>query len=141
MTFRHPQIVFNVVASVKFNEKLQDAIQINFIGTQKIVKLVMGIEKLKSFVHVSTLYSNCNRADIDEKIYDHILNYNELVPVGRVFKHLKGDVKAEEFLLQNLPNTYTLTKHFSEKLVYHQTFFMPSGIFRPGVGKRSLVQF
>ncbi|KAL7042699.1 hypothetical protein ACKWTF_001249 [Chironomus riparius] len=127
------QIVFNVVASVKFNESLNDAIQINFLGTKKIVKLALGIEKLKSFVHVSTLYSNCNRQDIDEKIYNHILSYNELIPVAKVIQHLKDDVNAEQFLFQNLPNTYTLTKHFAEKLVYHQTFFMPSGIFRPGV--------
>lgn len=105
------------------------------MGTKKIVKLALGIEKLKAFVHVSTLYSNCNRQDIDEKIYDHILSYNELIPVAKVIQHLKGDVNAEQFLFQNLPNTYTLTKHFAEKLVYHQTFFMPSGIFRPGVGE------
>lgn len=109
------------------------------MGTKKIVKLALGIEKLKSFVHVSTLYSNCNRQDIDEKIYDHILSYNELIPVAKVIQHLKGDVNAEQFLFQNLPNTYTLTKHFAEKLVYHQTFFMPSGIFRPGVGKDLLL--
>lgn len=109
------------------------------MGTKKIVKLALGIEKLKSFVHVSTLYSNCNRQDIDEKIYDHILSYNELIPVAKVIQHLKDDVNAEQFLFQNLPNTYTLTKHFAEKLVYHQTFFMPSGIFRPGVGKDLLL--
>ena len=64
-----------------------------------------------------------------------MLSYNELIPVAKVIQHLKGDVNAEQFLFQNLPNTYTLTKHFAEKLVYHQAFFMPSGIFRPGIGE------
>jgi alcohol-forming fatty acyl-CoA reductase len=121
------------VASVKFNESLHNAIHINFLGTKKIVKLAQGIEKLKAFVHVSTLFANCNRRDIDEKIYDHILSYQQLIPVANVMKNMK-DKNMEKFLLQKLPNTYTLTKHFSEKLVYHQTFFMPSGIFRPPVG-------
>ncbi|KAG5674307.1 hypothetical protein PVAND_004285 [Polypedilum vanderplanki] len=126
------QIVFNIVASVRFNEPLQDAIDINFLGTKKVVNLVLGIEKLKSFVHVSTLYSNCNRDDIDEKIYDHMLNYHQLIPIAKILKDAKNK-KMEEILFDGLPNTYTLTKHFAEKLVYHQTFFIPSGIFRPAV--------
>jgi fatty acyl-CoA reductase len=126
--------VFNIVASVRFNETLHDAIDINFLGTKKVVNLVLGIEKLKSFVHVSTLYSNCNRDEIDEKIYDHVLNYHQLIQVAKIMKDVKDKRVLEEWLLQGLPNTYTLTKHFAEKLVYHQTFFIPSGIFRPAVG-------
>lgn len=41
------QIVFNIVASVKFNEKLRDAIEINVLGTKKILDLVMEMENLK----------------------------------------------------------------------------------------------
>lgn len=42
-------------------------------------------------------------------------------------------MEIENLLFQNLPNTYTLTKHFAEKLVSHQAFFMPTGIFRPPI--------
>jgi alcohol-forming fatty acyl-CoA reductase len=115
---------------------LQDAIEINLLGTKKIVNLVLGLEKLKSFVHVSTLYSNCNRKEeIDEKIYDHTLSYHQLIPVAKILKNMKVKEREEmeKLLFQNLPNTYTLTKHFSEKLVYHQAFFMPAGIFRPPI--------
>ncbi|TDG47125.1 hypothetical protein AWZ03_006390 [Drosophila navojoa] len=41
------QIVFNVVASVKFNEKLSDAIDINVLGTKKILDLAMQMKQLK----------------------------------------------------------------------------------------------
>lgn len=41
------QIVFNVVASVKFNEKLRDAVDINVLGTKKVLDLVMGMKHLK----------------------------------------------------------------------------------------------
>ena len=37
----------------------------------------------------------------------------------------------EKLLFNDFPNTYTLTKHFAEKLVYHQAYFLPTGIFRP----------
>lgn len=36
-----------MVASVKFNEKLRDAVEINVLGTKKILDLVMGIKNLK----------------------------------------------------------------------------------------------
>lgn len=45
--FTLTQIAFNVVASVKFNEKLRDAVEINVLGTKKILDLVMGIKNLK----------------------------------------------------------------------------------------------
>lgn len=116
---------------MKFNELLKDAIEINLLGTKKVVNLTLGIKNLKSFVHVSTLYSNCNRDEIDEKIYNHDLNYYQLIELGKVSKTMK-DVN-KEVIFGNLPNTYTLTKHFAEKLVYHQAFFVPSGIFRPPI--------
>lgn len=125
------QIVFNIMASVKFNEPLKNAIETNILGTKKVLALSLAMKKLKSFVHVSTLYSNCNRHDIDEKIYDHGLNYHQLIHLGRVSGNIEN-VEGEE-IFQKLPNTYTLTKHFAEKLVYHQAYFIPSGIFRPPI--------
>lgn len=118
---------------MKFNELLKDAIDINLLGTKKVLNLVLRIEKLKAFVHVSTLYSNCNRLEIDEKIYEHILNYHQLVPIANVLNNVANKEPIENFLLQKLPNTYTLSKHFAEKLIYHQAFFLPAGIFRPPV--------
>lgn len=47
------QIVFNVVASVKFNEKLRDAVDINVLGTKKILDLVMGMKHLKVIMNNS----------------------------------------------------------------------------------------
>ncbi|CRL06243.1 CLUMA_CG018946, isoform A [Clunio marinus] len=127
------EIVFNVVASVKFNEKLQDAIEINLLGTKKVVDLVLKLKRLKSFIHVSTLFSNCNRKDVDEKLYEHILSYHQLASLKEFLKNVEGIQPIEGLLLGKLPNTYTLTKHFAEKLVYHQAFYIPCGIFRAPV--------
>jgi alcohol-forming fatty acyl-CoA reductase len=121
------------MASVKFNEILETAVEVNLLGTKKTINLTSGIEKLKAFVHCSTLYSNCNRMEIDEKIYEHILSYHQLVTVAKCLKNLKDKSDFEQLIFQGLPNTYTLSKHFAEKLVYHQAFFMPTGIFRPPV--------
>lgn len=119
------------MASVQFNEPLKNAIKTNVLGTKRVLALSLEMKKLKSFIHVSTLYSNCNRDVIDEKIYDHVLNYHQLIHLGKVSENLKKIEKEEIF--QKFPNTYTLTKHFAEKLVYHQAHFIPSGIFRPPI--------
>lgn len=117
---------------MKFNEALEDAIEINFLGTKKMLDLVLRIKKLKSFVHVSTLYSNCNREMIDEQIYEHTLKYDQLIPVSKVTKHMNTEA-VKSIFFHKLPNTYTLTKHFAEKMVYDKAFHLPTGIFRPPI--------
>lgn len=127
------QIIFNVVASVKFNEALKDAISINILGTKKVVDMALHLKDLKAFVHVSTIFSNCNRSEIDEKIYSSTMSYQQFIHTGKVYENLKDPNEVEAPVFDNLPNTYTLTKHYAEKLVYHQAFFLPSGIFRPPI--------
>ncbi|CAD7006399.1 unnamed protein product [Ceratitis capitata] len=126
------EIVFNVVASVKFNEKLSDAIDINVLGTKKILDLSMEMKNLKSFVHISTLYCNCNRKYIKERVYESDIGYEKIMQIFRIF----DDETLEKFrhcLIGGMPNTYTMTKKCAENLVNHRAFFMPAGIFRPPI--------
>ena len=80
-------VVFHLAATIRFNEKLKVAAQINIKGTAEIIeickildtlKVIKGIDNLNSdfifislqaFVHVSTAYANCVRGEVDEKIY------------------------------------------------------------------------
>lgn len=66
---KNVQIVFHVAATVRFDEKLKLALAINVNGTKEVLDLCKEMENLKSVVHVSTAYANCNRSDIDEKVY------------------------------------------------------------------------
>ncbi|XP_054733192.1 fatty acyl-CoA reductase wat [Anastrepha obliqua] len=126
------EIIFNVVASVKFNEKLRDAIDINVLGTKKILDLSMEMKKLKSLVHISTLYCNCNRKFIKERVYENDIGYEKIMQIFRIF----DDETLEKFrhcLVGDMPNTYTMTKKCAENLVNHRAFYMPAGIFRPPI--------
>uniref|UniRef100_A0A1B0G363 Fatty acyl-CoA reductase n=1 Tax=Glossina morsitans morsitans TaxID=37546 RepID=A0A1B0G363_GLOMM len=126
------QIVFNVVASVKFNEKLSDAIDINVLGTKKILDLAMEMNNLKTFLHISTLYCNCNRKYINEKVYENDIGYEKIIQIFRIF----DDQTLEKFracLIGEMPNTYTMTKKCAENLVNHRAFHLPAGIFRPPI--------
>lgn len=128
-------IVFNVLATIKFNESLYDAVNINILNTQKIVEVVCGMKKLKSFIHVSTLFSNCNRREelVEEKIYDHPLSYKQLIALADLTKVTENQELAKLNFEHDFPNTYTLTKHFAEKLVNDQADQLPTGIFRPPI--------
>lgn len=39
----------------------------------------------QSFLHISTLYSNCNRKVIEEKVYEQEMGYEKIIEVGFVF--------------------------------------------------------
>ncbi|XP_015043113.2 fatty acyl-CoA reductase wat isoform X1 [Drosophila pseudoobscura] len=126
------QIVFNVVASVKFNEKLSDAIDINVLGTKKILDLAMEMKQLKSFVHISTLYCNCNRKFINEQVYENEIGYEKIIQIYRTFDDETLE-KMRHCLIGQMPNTYTMTKKCAENLVNHRALHMPAGIFRPPI--------
>lgn len=128
------EIVFNVVASVKFNEKLADAIDINVLGTNKILNLTMKILNLKSFLHISTLYCNCDRSNIRETVYEPEIGYEKVIQLYRILDNETLE-KFSHCLIGTMPNTYTMTKKCSENLVNHKAFYLPAGIFRPPIGE------
>lgn len=125
-------IVFNVVASVKFNEKLQDAFNINVNGTKKVVNLTLEITNLKAFLHVSTLYSNCHLKVIEEKVYEPDICYEKMLEITRVMDDVCFE-RIHHCLVQPMPNTYTMTKNCAENLVNCRTHQLPAGIFRPPI--------
>lgn len=126
-------IVFNVLATIKFNEPLEDAVEINILNTQKVIQIISEMKNLKSFMHVSTLFSNCNRIDADERISDHPMNYHQLIDIANLRKKLKDAKSVTLNFEHDFPNTYTLTKHFAEKMVVDQAHRLPTGIFRPPI--------
>lgn len=87
-------------------------------------------------MHVSTFYANCNRSFIGEKCYndgsgityDQVIRLRESVD-QETFDHL------QHCLIGDLPNTYTVTKKWSENMVNHLAMGIPAGIFRPPIGE------
>lgn len=78
------EIIFNVLASVKFNESIRNALATNVGGTGKVLQLAKRMPRLRSVVHVSTLYSNCHRTNIEERVYDDIpMDHGMILQVTR----------------------------------------------------------
>ncbi|XP_064215670.1 fatty acyl-CoA reductase 1 [Tribolium castaneum] len=66
----HCNIVFHSAATVKFNEDLKNAAPLNTLGTKQVLELCREMKNLKSFVHVSTAYSNSDKYTVDETVYE-----------------------------------------------------------------------
>lgn len=135
MLIANVNIVIHAAATVRFDEKLKLAIDINVYGTRDIVNLCQEIENLKSFIHVSTAYSNCHLRYVEEKIYKYPIQIDDLDNlVAKV-----DDRTLEELtprILGEWPNTYTFTKALAEDVVRRNAAKIPVGIFRPAIGKQ-----
>lgn len=119
------------MACVSFNNTLNNAVRINILGTEKIVALTKELKKLKSFIHVSTLFSNVNGYNVDEKIYPCSLSYQKFIEIGLQITEKQNLIDNEICNPVKIPNAYNLSKHFSEKLVNDQASRLPAGIYRP----------
>ena len=65
-------ILINSAASVDFNSRIDDAININIIGTLRVFELSKKMKNIYNFIHVSTAYVNSDKNGwIDEQIYDY----------------------------------------------------------------------
>ncbi|CAB0014994.1 unnamed protein product [Nesidiocoris tenuis] len=126
-------IVFHSAATVKFNEKLQDAVRLNTMGTQSVIELCKDMAKLHAVVHVSTAYSNANRTLVEEKVYPPPAS-----PIGVIecTKHLSPDLVehlGEAITAKEHPNTYTVTKAMAESIVAEEAENLPISIVRPSI--------
>ncbi|XP_050433016.1 fatty acyl-CoA reductase wat-like [Adelges cooleyi] len=129
---RDVNVIFHSAATVRFDERLDIAIGINVIGAREIVKLAHKIEKLESYMHVSTAYSNCHKKQIDEKFYNLPYSYEKLI---QLYKSKSSNVleKMKPILLGPFPNTYVMTKAAAEQLVKNEAIGLPVTIFRPAI--------
>lgn len=48
---------------------LRHALQLNVMGTQRLLELARQMRNLEAFIHISTAYANCVRKCIEEIIY------------------------------------------------------------------------
>lgn len=84
-------IVFHMAATVRFDEALKKASFINIRAVRDITRLAHQMPNLKSFVHVSTIYSNCLCNHIEEKFYPPTIDYSKLL---RAMEALPDDISS-----------------------------------------------
>ncbi|XP_054886797.1 fatty acyl-CoA reductase 1 isoform X3 [Poeciliopsis prolifica] len=125
-------IVFHCAATIRFNEPLKDAVQLNVLATQKMLALAHKMKHLEIFIHVSTAYAHCDREVIEEVVYPPPVNYRKLLDT---LDWMDDDLVATltPKLIGERPNTYTYTKALAEYLVQQEAGDLNVAIVRPSI--------
>lgn len=126
-------IIMNSAASIDFNQRLDQALQINTLGTLRIIELGSQCRNLAAFVQVSTAYVNCiQKGWIEEKIYPMKRNPRLLLQELLALSVEEIELKTPE-ILELYPNTYSFTKNLTEHIIQEEIRTMPICILRPTI--------
>uniref|UniRef100_A0A1B6DEA6 Fatty acyl-CoA reductase n=2 Tax=Clastoptera arizonana TaxID=38151 RepID=A0A1B6DEA6_9HEMI len=129
---KNVSIVFHVAASVRFDDPLSDAIKMNTRGTREIVQLCLKIKSLKTFLHVSTTYSNCYKSMVEEKVYPPLADWREMIETVEKLDPGIINILTKKYI-GSMPNTYTFSKSLAENVVWEHRNQLPVIILRPSI--------
>lgn len=62
-------IVFHSAATVRFDQGIKEAVNLNTLGSKRLWDLCSEMQNLRSIIHVSTAFTNPTRATVGEQIY------------------------------------------------------------------------
>ncbi|XP_015367357.1 PREDICTED: putative fatty acyl-CoA reductase CG5065 [Diuraphis noxia] len=128
-------IVIHSAATVRFDEHLRKAVNINIIALQDMLKMSQGMKHLKAFVHISTAYSNCaGRKVVDEVFYKPPISGDNLF---QLVNCLDDDYisRITPSVLKEWPNTYAMTKAIAEGEIATYGKGLPIGVVRPSISE------
>ncbi|KAM5334769.1 fatty acyl-CoA reductase 2 isoform 1-T1 [Glossophaga mutica] len=125
-------IVFHCAATVRFNDPLRHAVQLNVTATQKLLLMASQMPKLEAFIHISTAFSNCNLKHIDEVIYPCPVEPKKIIDSMEWLDDAIVDEITPK-LIRDWPNTYTYTKALGEMVVHQESGNLNIAIVRPSI--------
>lgn len=125
-------IIMHAAATVRFDEKMRTAANINIRGTKLLLLFAKEMPNLKVFVHVSTAFSYCILKCIEEKCYEPPMSGDKILTLTEI---LNDDqlAKITPELLGKWPNTYAYTKAIGEDTVRQYSKGIPTCIVRPSI--------
>ncbi|GLV36241.1 waterproof [Carabus blaptoides fortunei] len=129
-------IVFHVAATVRFNEVLRRAVNMNIRGTLEILRLCEEMEHLKVMLYTSTAYSHCYRKTIEETCYPAPCSPRTIIKFVNEINNDTLNEITSSLLTQGhntWPNNYTFTKAIAEELIMERQKRLPVAIVRPGI--------
>lgn len=124
--------VFHSAATLDFEASLKATVNINLLGTRRIVQLCKEITNLKALLHVSSAYANSNRNTAEEVLYPAPYDADKAIDLASSL----NDSALEEItptILGKHPNCYTFTKALAEHEVAKSIESFPSCIIRPSM--------
>ncbi|KAL4711261.1 hypothetical protein ACJJTC_019102 [Scirpophaga incertulas] len=130
MLINNINVVIHSAATLDFQENLRPTVNINLLGTRRIMELCKEIKNLKVMVHVSSGYVNSYLKEAHEKVYEAPEDPEKVISlIGIMTDDTLEDM--EPAVLKTHPNTYTFTKHLAEHEVANCADSFPCTIVRP----------
>lgn len=104
----------------------------NVTGLRNFIQFTKLIKDLDAFVYVSSVYANCNKSFIEEKIYP---SNTEPQKILNLLEWMEEDwlKLATKKLIGDKPNTFTYTKWVAETLLEQEATDLPVVIVRPSI--------
>ncbi|XP_012281888.1 putative fatty acyl-CoA reductase CG5065 [Orussus abietinus] len=132
-------VFFHGAATLRLEAKLKDAIEMNTVGTKRVLDLAKRMKKLQAFVHLSTAFCHVDQAELGERVYDSPDDPQDVMRLIQWMDESALDLVTPK-LLDPHPNTYTYSKRLAETLVANEYPNLPCAIARPSIVTPSWVE-
>ncbi|KAL6433327.1 hypothetical protein ACFW04_006476 [Cataglyphis niger] len=125
-------IIFHGAATVRFNENIRTAVNINVRGTKQMLLLAKEMPNFKAFIYTSTAFSHCIYHFIEEKFYPPPIETDKILTLLDILNDEQLE-KLTPTLLGKWPNIYAFTKAIAEDAVRQYSTGIPTCIVRPSI--------
>lgn len=128
-------VIVHSAATVRFDEPLSVAMNLNVRATQRMMDLAADARQLESFVYVSTAFTHCYTGTLDEEISVPTVDPHMVLRLMSQQDTTTFDTVTAPQLIGPHPNTYTLTKSLSDHLVVERAKMLklPVAITKPAI--------
>ena len=129
---QNTEVMFHLAATLKLEETLKPAIQMNLTGTQHTLDVAKQMKKLLQMVHTSTAFCNPDQDILYEKVYEHPDKPADLIRCAEWMSESAMGAMQEK-IVGKCTNTYIYTKRLAEILVNDQYKNLEVCMVRPGI--------
>ncbi|XP_065216395.1 putative fatty acyl-CoA reductase CG5065 [Planococcus citri] len=125
-------VVFHSAAVLKMDANLRTAVNVNTVGTARMLDVAQQMKRLEAFVHVSTAFCCCENHTVEEKIYPAKHNPQDIIDLTQWMEPEVLEQLTSK-LIHPLPNTYIYSKRLTEALLHNYESKVPIIVARPSI--------
>ncbi|EEB14256.1 male sterility domain-containing protein, putative [Pediculus humanus corporis] len=123
-------VVIHSAAALDFELNSKIIININLIGTKRLLDFCTRIRCLKAFIYVSSAYVNSNKSFVLEKLYGQPYKFNDYESLSKLSEE-ETNAALDKFLKFGHVNAYTISKALAEHEVDEYSSKFSVAIVRP----------
>lgn len=125
-------VIIHIAATIKFQEPIKVAANMNMISVQQIVLLAKSLKRCDALVHTSTAYAHTYQQNCPEDFIDPKHDPEQVLGLLNMMDDDIAAAASPELIKQH-PNTYTFTKCLAEDLLKKSVGTLPTAVVRPSI--------